>query len=327
MSAIPSGAAGKTSFPGPEMLIATLTLNPMLDKTLHVASLQRGKIRRADRIQMVVGGKGVNVSRQLTRLGRQTLATGFLGGEIGVLLARLLTEEKIPHDFVRIGSMTREGVTYREHNGSTTAVFEPPHKVTRQEVDRLVRKCRQLPLRGGWIVCSGSSPGRSTDTVYRDILEEARRRGVETVLDSYGPALLRGITGRPTLVKVNRQEYEKSFRVRLNNSSAKQTAVRRLLSLGPRYAIITDGSRDAYGAFREAVWRVTPPRVETVNSTGSGDSMLAGLLFGLTTGWSFPRALRFGAAAGAANAGRWEVASSSHRAISALAPEVLVEEI
>ncbi|MGB6031799.1 MAG: hexose kinase, partial [Bacteroidota bacterium] len=305
----------------------TLTLNPMLDKTIHVASLQRGKIQRADRIQMVVGGKGVNVSRQLMRLGRQTVATGFLGGEIGVLLERLLAEEKIPHDFVRIGSMTREGVTYREPDGSMTSIFEPPHRVTRQETNKLVRKCRQIAPRGGWLVCAGSSPGRSTDTVYRDILEEARRRGVETVLDSYGPALARGIRARPTLVKVNRQEYEKSFRVRLNNPSAKQTAVWQLLSLGPRYAIITDGSRDAYGAFQGAVWRITPPRVVRVNPTGSGDSMLAGLLFGLTTGWSFPRSLRFGAAAGAANAGRWEVASSSHRAISALAPEVRVEEI
>jgi tagatose 6-phosphate kinase len=308
-------------------MIATVTLNPMLDKTVSVESLRRGKIHRALRIELVVGGKGVNVSRQLKRLGRETVATGLLGGEIGSLLERLLAKEKIPHDFVRIGSMTREGVTYREPDGSTTAVFEPPHRVDPTEGERLVRKCRRITRRGGWIVCSGSSPDRRADRLYQKILQEAVRRGVETVLDSYGPALLRGIRSRPTLVKVNREEYEKSFGLKLRGSPAMRAALRRLLSLGARYAIITEGARPAYGAFQERVWRVTPPRVETVNPTGSGDSMLAGILFGLTGGWSFSRSLRFGAASGAANATRWEVASSSRRAIAALAQEVLVEEI
>ena len=328
MSATRSGAAGKRRSPGPEMIITTVTLNPMLDKTVDVASLKRGEIRRGERVEMVVGGKGINVSRQLTRLGKKTVATGFFGGEIGVLLERLLSEEKIPHDFVRIGSMTREGVTYREPGGSMTVVFEPPHEVTRREVEQLVRRCRKLaPSGGGWIVCCGSSPCRRTETVYRDLLAEAGRRGVETVLDSYGQALLRGIGSRPTLVKVNREEYARSFRKNLGSPSSMQEAARRLLSLGARYAVITDGPRPAFGAFHQSVWRVRPPRIKTVNPTGSGDSMLAGILFGLTNGWSFPRSLQFGAAAGAANAGRWEVACSSRRAISTIAHRVTVEEI
>ena len=66
------------------------------------------------------------------------------------------------------------------------------------------------------------------------------------------------------------------------------------------------------------IWKVMPPRVKTVNATGSGDSMVAGLLFGLTHGWDFERCLRFGAAAGAANASVWEVATSSREQIEAL---------
>jgi 1-phosphofructokinase family hexose kinase len=313
--------------PGREVRIATVTLNPMLDKTVSVDSLRRGGIHRAHRTGLVVGGKGVNVSRQLVRLGRETIATGFLGGEIGLLLERLLTGEGIPHGFVRIGSMTREGVTYLQPDGSMTAVFEPPHQVVRAEAERLLQKCRRITRRGSWIVCSGSSPDRRTDRLYAKILEDAGRRGVETVLDSYGPALLRGLRSRPTLVKVNREEYEKSFRVSLRGAPGMRAALRRILSLGVRYAVITQGARPAYAAFRERIWRVTPPRVATVNSTGSGDSMLAALLFGLTGGWSFARSLRFGAAAGAANAGRWEVAASSRSAISALVQKVLLEEI
>ena len=84
MSATRNGAAGKMNSPGPETRIATVTLNPMLDKTVTVPSLRRGSIHRAQGIGMVVGGKGVNVSRQLLHLGqlpqREVLHPGNLSG-------------------------------------------------------------------------------------------------------------------------------------------------------------------------------------------------------------------------------------------------------
>ncbi|MCC6398234.1 MAG: 1-phosphofructokinase, partial [Bacteroidetes bacterium] len=46
-------------------MITTVTLNPMLDKTVEVDRLIPGGIARAKRVGMIVGGKGVNVSRQL----------------------------------------------------------------------------------------------------------------------------------------------------------------------------------------------------------------------------------------------------------------------
>src|SRR5512142_2286384 len=97
-------------------MITTVTLNPMLDKTVYVEAVRPGKIVRASRVECVVGGKGINVSRQLHRLGVDTLATGFVGGEIGTMLDRLLDAEGLSHGFVRVGGMTREGVTYRDPN-------------------------------------------------------------------------------------------------------------------------------------------------------------------------------------------------------------------
>ena len=58
----------------------------MLDKTIHVDRLERGTIQRALKMEMVAGGKGINVSRQLNRLGIKTVATGFLGGEVGSIV-------------------------------------------------------------------------------------------------------------------------------------------------------------------------------------------------------------------------------------------------
>jgi tagatose 6-phosphate kinase len=65
--------------------------------------------------------------------------------------------------------------------------------------------------------------------------------------------------------------------------------------------------------------------VESVNPTGSGDSMIAGILYGLRRSWPFADCLAFGAAAGASNARVREVAQASREDIMSLLPGVVVQ--
>jgi tagatose 6-phosphate kinase len=299
-------------------MITTITLNPMLDKTVYVEAVRPGKIVRASRVEYIVGGKGINVSRQLQLLGADALATGFIGGEIGALLDRLLDEEGLSHGFVRVEGMTREGVTYRDARNIQTSVFEPPHQVTAEEADTLLSLCRSLIGKSSWVVCSGSSPSPEADDIFRDVVAMARDAGIPSVLDSYGNAFRQALPAGPVLIKPNKDEYEQTFGTSLKDDDDFRSALDSLLRLGIMYCVITAGSSPFYAATRGGMWKVTPPAVKTVNATGSGDSMIAGLLFGLTRGWDFERCLRFGAAAGAANASVWEVAASSREQIEAL---------
>lgn len=308
-------------------MIVTVTLNPMLDKTVYVSRVRRGKIERASEVTMTVGGKGVNVSRQLKVLGCPTLAMGCWGGEVADLLERLLEAEGISHSFIRVGGRTREGVTYRESDGTMTAVFEPPHNVTRKEAGLLVAACRRRLRVSSWVVCSGSSPCTQADDVFARILLAAARAGVPSVLDSYGEALRLGLAGRPTMVKFNRSECELTYGRRTRTIGDLRTLCRQIFRGGASCCVVTDGPRPAFGLSRSGIWKIIPPRVKTVNPTGSGDGMLAGILYGMVQGWAFDSCLAYGAAAGAANAERWEVASSSKRRIGELLRAVVVRRI
>jgi 1-phosphofructokinase family hexose kinase len=308
-------------------MIVTVTLNPMLDKTVHVNGFTRGKIERASKVEVVVGGKGVNVSRQLARLGAHTLATGFLGGEVGTMLERLLDQEGIPHQFVRIAGMTREGVTYLEPEGTWTAVFEPPHRVRVDEAERLITLCRSLQQQPAWIVCSGSSPCPEADGTYAAVIRNARTEGIKTALDAYGLVFANALEEIPTLVKLNRDEYEQTFYKRLTDEHECSGALEDLLARGIKYAIITDGARPLYAASAAETWKVVPPEVRTINATGSGDSMTAGILYGLEQQWDFAAALRFGVAAGAANAAVWDVARSTWENIKLREHSVIMTKI
>lgn len=298
-------------------MITTVTLNPMLDKTVFIPGIRHGAIVRASGIDMVVGGKGVNVSRQLSRLGMPTVATGFLGGEIGTLLERLLDEEGLRHTFVRVAGMTREGVTYLDEAGVMTSVFEPPHAVTAEDVARLEQICAGLVRESTWVVCCGSSPSPAADLIYQNIIRGAHSGGQRSALDSYGAPLRAGIDAVPDLLKINRLEYEQTSGRKAGTEPEALAALDALRSAGIPCVVLTDGERAVYAADGASVWKVVPPVITSVNPTGSGDSMLAGMLFGMEQGWEMPAWLAFGVAAGAANAAVREVSASSRAAIDA----------
>lgn len=308
-------------------MITTVTLNPMLDKTVTVEAVRRGAVTRASGVDMVVGGKGINVSRQLHILRDETVATGFVGGETGSLIERLLDGEGIRHEFVRVEGMTREGVTYRESDGTSTSVFEPPPRATPDDVDRLIERCRFLVHKSAWVVCSGSSPSPEADDAFRTIISLCREQGVPVVLDTYGPALVRGLEAGPTMIKPNRDEFEQSFGRPLGSVEEMVAAARELVERGIGMCVITDGALPFAAATRDDAWIVTPPKITPVNPTGSGDSLIAGLLHCMLKGRPFDEALAFGAAAGVLNTGVWQVASSSLDEITSVSARVTVRRV
>jgi tagatose 6-phosphate kinase len=66
--------------------------------------------------------------------------------------------------------------------------------------------------------------------------------------------------------------------------------------------VISIGAEGAIAANRDQVWQVRPPLVTIKSAVGSGDSTLAGITYGLTHGFAFEDAVKYGVAAGTANA-------------------------
>ena len=61
-------------------MIYTLTLNPALDYVVSLDSLTPGGLNRLRQTQIVCGGKGINVSTMLHRLGVKSITLGFAAG-------------------------------------------------------------------------------------------------------------------------------------------------------------------------------------------------------------------------------------------------------
>jgi fructose-1-phosphate kinase PfkB-like protein len=66
--------------------------------------------------------------------------------------------------------------------------------------------------------------------------------------------------------------------------------------------VISLGADGAIAANRHEVWHARPPQLKIRSAVGSGDSMVAGITYGLTHEFAFAEAIAYGVAAGTANA-------------------------
>lgn len=279
-------------------MIFTVTLNPSVDCLLRADSLAAGRTNRAFAEEISFGGKGVNVSRVLARLGVPSVALGFAAGFTGEAIAASLSGPLITPDFVRL----REGVSrinFKLCAGEETELNAPGPDAAPDETEALLKKLDAL-REGDTLVLSGSAPASPGAGAYAAILGRVSGRGVRVVADLAGAALTACLGYRPFLIKPNRQELRELFGAAADDPPA---CAEKLRAAGARNVLISLGAEGAFLADETGGrFSLPAPRCETVSSFGAGDSMIAGFIAEYDATGDFRAALRFGIACGTAAA-------------------------
>lgn len=273
--------------------VYTLTGNLLAETTLDFDTWQTGGTHRAHAESFQVGGKGINVSKMLNRLGVANTAIFFAGGITGNTCRQWLATRGFSTRCFETTTATRSGVVVRAAGQKETTFLGPDRPVDPAAILACAEYLDAQP-RGHVLALCGSFPGweDSRFEPLRDALARWLSRGC-LVADTYGPPL-RWIAAQPVeLLKINAREL-----ATLGSEPGVRSPVAAL-----RY-VITDGPnplrvRDVLGA--ESF--VSPPAVTEVSATGSGDVLLACLLQALFVHRkSLHEAVQYGLPFAAANA-------------------------
>jgi tagatose 6-phosphate kinase len=310
-------------------MILCVTLNPCLDKTLTVPVWSHGAAVRGSAVREVVGGKGNNVARALSRLGRKPRPVTFLGGTVGSHCESLLRQDDdLEPLVVATDAPTRVILTVLTAGTSEqTAFFDPDPAITTCEAEELFGRVEEAVNNSkiDALTLSGSSPAQSTHGLYSDLIALARTRKVPVFLDTYGPAL-DGIWGFwPTAMQLNRREAA----IRLRKPSVTDIDVADLLASWNRRGVVcgvvTDGPNPVFILYSGAFYRAIPPKIEVVNPIGSGDSLLAGLVDGWLNHLEPPALFRHAVACAVANALVWDAGAIEPGEVARWSERVVIE--
>jgi 1-phosphofructokinase/tagatose 6-phosphate kinase len=291
----------------------TVSMNPTLQKILCFPSIAIDRVNRSSRHRFDVAGKGLNVCRVLSQLGKPARHLTTLGGDLRPLFLEMSRQEGLPVHWVESGSPIRFCYTLiDEGEGSVTELIENAGAVEEGTEGRLRDAYEKLLADCGTVVIAGTkAPGFSGELVPF-MVRRAKEQGRRVVLDLWGKDLLDSLPHNPDVIKPNLEEFAATFAPELvcggepaADEAAKETILRICRELYATYRcdiVLTRGIKPVWfvsgGVFDECP--VTPAPC-IVNTTGSGDAFTAGLASALDAG--LRAAVAEGVRCGALNAG------------------------
>lgn len=312
-------------------MILTVTLNAAIDRTVAVPNFRLGRRHRAVESRTVAGGKGINVARALSLLGRPVIAAGFVGGPTGTRVLEQLREESVLTDFTRIAAETRINLAVIDPtSGEQTEINERGPAVSPEEVKKLFERIGYLASGAKICVLAGSLPPGAGDDLYARLIADLGRRGVSVVLDAEGEAMLAGVRAGASMVTPNEREAEELVGQEFSDPGDLAQGLDELVRLGAAEAAITrpDGCVAVIGegAERRLLQIHTEP-LEPVSTVGSGDAFLAGYVAARYEGRPPEDCLAYGVACGAESTQHFGAGTVDRNQVDRLLGEVAVNDL
>ncbi len=303
-------------------MIYTVTLNPSIDYLVEVESFQMGKVNRTSYDAKFPGGKGINVSRVLKRLGNGTTALGFIGGQTGEFVKRFLRQEEIFTDFTEIAGDTRINIKLK--TGLETEINSQGPIISKGNYQQLFSQIEQLN-NNDILILSGSIPPSVPSDVYEAMARSCTQNGIKVVVDTSGKELLNVLPHRPFLIKPNHHELGELFSTEISNIDDAREYGAKLVEAGAQNVIVSMAGQGAVLCSGGESYSANVPKGNVINSVGAGDSMVAGFIGTYERTGDILSAFRFSLAAGSATAFSSDLGTLDK--IEELLPQIAINQL
>jgi 1-phosphofructokinase family hexose kinase len=309
-------------------MIYTVTLNPAVDREMTVDAIAFDTVLRALEWRVDCGGKGFNVARMLKSLGTSSVALGFAAGKSGEMLNDKLQSLGIETAFVWVDGETRTNVSIvSAENGQYVKANEPGPTINEAGLAQLAQKTRDLVQAGDWWVLAGSLPPGVEPGYYTELITIIQSAGAKVFLDTSDEALRQNCGAKPLLVKPNDEEAHALTGLPVNTPAEIAAVGMAISAMGPASVVISLGKVGAVLVDKGKAWLAASPKIVAANPIGAGDSMVAGIVWGLSQGDSMQDALCKGIACGAATASQKGTSVGSRDQVNDLLSQVQMREV
>ena len=283
-------------------MIYTVTLNPALDKTVTIPDFTLDTVNRIATIRKDPGGKGINVSKVIDKLGGSSKAFGILGGACGKEIASMLEGEGFTCDFTFVEGETRTNLKVIDPvKNENTDINEPGVVVNDEIINDMTKKLCDVIVPGDIVVLAGSIPKGAPKDTYKEMVKACREAGAKVFLDAAGDLLASGIEGGPYLIKPNNDELSRMVGKTLSTNEELVEAAQVLRAKGVEKVVVSLGGKGALYITADKVIYAEGLKVKVGSTVGAGDSVVAALAYAENEGMTLEEAVKLSTATGAAN--------------------------
>lgn len=280
-------------------MIYTLTLNPAIDYYMSMEKFQLGGLNSLDDGYTLPGGKGINVSKVLKNFSVESKALGFVGGFTGDYIIKHLKEYEIESDFIELQENTRINIKLKTKDSETEIAGKSP-TILEKDVQNLLERFKNIKEED-ILILSGSVPNSVQKNIYAEIIK-LLPKNCKVILDTRGLPFVEGLKEGVFLTKPNNHELEEFFNRKLNTLEEIIQAGKDLQAQGSKNILISLGKDGSILITEKDIYIGNAPQGKLISSVGAGDSMVAGVVYGLSQGLTLTESYKYGIASGSSTA-------------------------
>lgn len=259
---------------------------------------------------LTAGGKGINVSRQLYNLKVHNHAFSFLGGNNGKILNEIIHKENVNFNFVKTNSETRDAaIIINKSMNSISTFFASDSSISKEEVEEFKQKLEKMIQNCQIVIFSGSSPCEEADSIVPYGIELANKYDKISICDVYGNQLKNSLMAKPTVLHNNINELGSSLGVSLKSEKEIFDFMDKCYEQDIKQIYLTNGKEPSYALTFGFKYKIQSPKINAMDETGSGDSFIAGIGYGLHHNLTFEETLKIAVSLGAGNAESYETSN------------------
>lgn len=309
-------------------MIYTVTLNPAIDKTAVIENFGAGRVNRVASIREDAGGKGINVSKCLKKLGAETVAAMILAGDTGRRLERMLCALEIPVLPIWTEGENRTNLKIIDPvKKENTDINEPGPVVSATLLESFRNILAEQIRPGDVLILSGSLPAGVDRGLYGQWTEHFRGKGVFVYLDADGEPMRKGLAAVPYMIKPNNDELAALLGKAHLTKEEMLSEGKRLLESGIQEIVISLGGDGALFVSADGCFLADGLSVPVKSTVGAGDSVVAAMAYGQAQKLSREEKIKLAVAIGAASVMQSGTQSPEAQLVWELAEQVKITKL
>ena len=281
--------------------IITLSLNPVIDTTLHLDGLNIRAENRVLEEHFEAAGKAVNVARALKRAGVESTAVIAAGRDNWGRYLKAFSRDEIPFRVVFCPGNLRENISLViDGVEDVTRLMRSGFSLEEGALDEDMGHLSQLVTPHSLVVAAGRLPGGMDGDAFSDLCLRIQEMGAKIALDTSSLTLEQVKRIRPWMFKPNLDEFEDLMGCRFQDEDGVAAAARELRRVGVSHVLVSLGKDGMFYSGEAGAMRLTVPSLTVKSAVGAGDSLTAGFIAGYQAGLDWIDCLRQACAFGSA---------------------------
>lgn len=256
-------------------MIYTITFSPSIDYVIKSnKEFNSCGLNRINDFDIFCGGKGINASVVLKRIGFDSRVITFTGGKTKNFFYDLLKQENLEVINFEVEDNTRINVKYFGDNNSFE-INGPRTNISENRINELL----------AFISCFNKDDivfimGVCKQDHLIKLVDALNKNNVEFVLDVDLENNLEVLNYKPFIIKPNLDELQRMLNITINSENDILNSMKKLISLGCKNVMVSNGKDGSYLLTKNnTFYKVKIDEIQGIKSTvGAGDTLISGFV-------------------------------------------------